>query len=614
MIQHEEDSESSEGHSEELSEDGDQLIAEEMEFSDSDEERDSDKASSARSKRKSIYKRNEKGETQLHVAAIKDDYNLAKTSIEKGISVHERDYCGWQPLHEACNYGNESIVELLLDNGADINDPGGPHCRGMTPLHDATQNGHVDVVKLLLARGASVSQRNKDGDTALDCVLNSKEDVRDDMDDDSDPEISEVREELVQILRNAASSGKRQPSKVSKLRRRDKLNLSDESDEEMTQDSVYRRTTEISRKRKSVLLEDSDDESSPSNSMNFDSNKPKDSKVSKKSDSWFDDDSQSNDSMDHMGITRIEPDHSETSRDDVDDFQAISGNLHNHEAENQFVSEPIPCLPRATETGPQRASFEPSHTRNPPSHLSSSSKRNPSFSSLSKKNTTNATSISRTPDIISRTNNTISGTRSSPTLSNNVIPGTLSGSVNAYIDPMTGSTRGESQKTRQAALVPETEYLTSATDAWLVDDMPKKSGKRKRSGNILSMLSRLESPRDSPPSSSMHSGSSRAISSDTQRPTLQTSTQKEDNRRSSNRTRLRQTRINGVSGRSSPNDLWDSTPPGSATTSWSSGVSATPDARTPMRFRVKIKEKIFLIPCPSVAGERKNVKWLAEQV
>ena len=214
------------------------------------------------------------GETVLHLAAINGDYQVAKSSIDKGASVHERDYCGWQPLHEACNHGNLSIVELLLDRGADINDSGGPHCRATTPLHDATQNGHVEVVKLLIARGASVSQSNKDGHTPLDLVMHSIDNDDDDVNDDAlDVEVAKVRE-LARILRNAMKLGKRQSDKVSELRRRDRTELSDDIDGELSQDFsevISIKPGKISRKRKNVILDldSGDEENSPRDSINF---------------------------------------------------------------------------------------------------------------------------------------------------------------------------------------------------------------------------------------------------------------------------------------------------------------------------------------------------------
>lgn len=102
--------------------------------------------------------------------------------------MNPRDYCGWTPLHEASNYGYygerlaafhllskypptphkkikksqflAEIVALLLERGANVNDPGGPECNGVTPLHDALTCGNFKVAQLLVERGASVTLRN----------------------------------------------------------------------------------------------------------------------------------------------------------------------------------------------------------------------------------------------------------------------------------------------------------------------------------------------------------------------------------------------------------------------------------------------------------------------
>ena len=77
-------------------------------------------------------------------------------SIYQGADVNARDFCGWSPLHEACNHGHLEIASALLENGASVDDPGGPLCNGTTPLIDAANNGHVDVVQLLIEKGANV--------------------------------------------------------------------------------------------------------------------------------------------------------------------------------------------------------------------------------------------------------------------------------------------------------------------------------------------------------------------------------------------------------------------------------------------------------------------------
>lgn len=51
-------------------------------------------------------------------------------------------------------------MAVLLDNGANINDAGGPLCEGVTPLHDALSCGNFKVAQILVERGASVTLRN----------------------------------------------------------------------------------------------------------------------------------------------------------------------------------------------------------------------------------------------------------------------------------------------------------------------------------------------------------------------------------------------------------------------------------------------------------------------
>ncbi|KDO34789.1 hypothetical protein SPRG_00850 [Saprolegnia parasitica CBS 223.65] len=58
---------------------------------------------------------------------------------------------------EAAANGSKTMVEFLLDNGADIDAPGRD---GTTPLCAAALWGNETMVKFLLARGARVSARN----------------------------------------------------------------------------------------------------------------------------------------------------------------------------------------------------------------------------------------------------------------------------------------------------------------------------------------------------------------------------------------------------------------------------------------------------------------------
>lgn len=58
------------------------------------------------------------------------------------------------PLQVAAHYGDNDLVKLFLEHGADINHAG---LQEETALHAATRKGHLDTVKLLLDNGADMN-------------------------------------------------------------------------------------------------------------------------------------------------------------------------------------------------------------------------------------------------------------------------------------------------------------------------------------------------------------------------------------------------------------------------------------------------------------------------
>ncbi|CAB4027706.1 ankyrin-3-like, partial, partial [Paramuricea clavata] len=72
------------------------------------------------------------------------------------------------PLHIACLAGQTKVVQILLDNGANVNLKAQ---NGFTPLYMASQENHVETVKLLLANGANLQALTEDGFTALDVAV-----------------------------------------------------------------------------------------------------------------------------------------------------------------------------------------------------------------------------------------------------------------------------------------------------------------------------------------------------------------------------------------------------------------------------------------------------------
>ncbi|XP_073952821.1 uncharacterized protein isoform X2 [Choristoneura fumiferana] len=60
--------------------------------------------STAEERKRTRQQRNERGETPLHVAAIRGDHDQVKKLLDQGQDPDVPDFAGWTPLHEACIY------------------------------------------------------------------------------------------------------------------------------------------------------------------------------------------------------------------------------------------------------------------------------------------------------------------------------------------------------------------------------------------------------------------------------------------------------------------------------------------------------------------------------
>ncbi|XP_059620253.1 ankyrin repeat domain-containing protein 11 isoform X1 [Phlebotomus argentipes] len=114
--------------------------------------------------------KNGRGESPLHVAAIKGDHDAVKKLLDQGMSPNLADNAGWTPLHEACNHGHYNVASLLIKAGANVNAKG---YEDVTPLHDAALDGQLKLVKLLVERGADPTSKNHKGKTPVDIAAPS---------------------------------------------------------------------------------------------------------------------------------------------------------------------------------------------------------------------------------------------------------------------------------------------------------------------------------------------------------------------------------------------------------------------------------------------------------
>ncbi|MEE6485606.1 hypothetical protein FKM82_014347 [Ascaphus truei] len=114
--------------------------------------------------------------TPLHFAAGYNRVSVVEYVLEHGADVHAKDKGGLVPLHNACSYGHYEVAELLVKHGAVVNVA---DLWKFTPLHEAAAKGKYEICKLLLQHGADSTKKNRDGNTPLDLVKDGDTDIQD---------------------------------------------------------------------------------------------------------------------------------------------------------------------------------------------------------------------------------------------------------------------------------------------------------------------------------------------------------------------------------------------------------------------------------------------------
>ncbi|KAL1988196.1 hypothetical protein VTN96DRAFT_726 [Rasamsonia emersonii] len=102
--------------------------------------------------------------SSLMIRAVDNgDRKMVDLFLNNGADVNYR-FSGDSPLQHAAYRGDDMMAKLLLDHGADIHDE---NCWGHSASHFAASYSHEMVLKLLLDRGADVNSKSKNGYSAL---------------------------------------------------------------------------------------------------------------------------------------------------------------------------------------------------------------------------------------------------------------------------------------------------------------------------------------------------------------------------------------------------------------------------------------------------------------
>ncbi|KAK7947066.1 uncharacterized protein PG986_011387 [Apiospora aurea] len=117
--------------------------------------------------------------------------------------VNKQDSDGYTPLHHAVTNSQMSMVDFLLDRGADINVVRGPTKNQDTPLHLAMGAGLLEIATALLKRGADPNLENEAGVSAWDTAAGRADDTTMRFVLDNDSVLREDTDRLQRLLKSA---------------------------------------------------------------------------------------------------------------------------------------------------------------------------------------------------------------------------------------------------------------------------------------------------------------------------------------------------------------------------------------------------------------------------
>eukprot|EP00347_Sterkiella_histriomuscorum_P015797 403355646 len=114
---------------------------------------------------------NSDGWTPLHVAASEGHTHIVEILIQQGANIECKTKSQRTPLHIACIRGNLGVVQTLVQAGGDTNSK---DVDGNTPAHFCAEYGHHDCLRFLLTKHPTLFAKNKEGKSPIDLSVSNE--------------------------------------------------------------------------------------------------------------------------------------------------------------------------------------------------------------------------------------------------------------------------------------------------------------------------------------------------------------------------------------------------------------------------------------------------------
>ena len=106
--------------------------------------------------------------TILHLASSYNHIPVINVLLDNGADINLKNDDGNTSLHIACNFGLYNVALKLIEAGADVNLANN---QNNTPLHLACYRNHEKITSLLIKSGSDLNIKNVNGNTPLHVCL-----------------------------------------------------------------------------------------------------------------------------------------------------------------------------------------------------------------------------------------------------------------------------------------------------------------------------------------------------------------------------------------------------------------------------------------------------------